>query len=245
MPIEIPSLEDLLKAGIHFGHRISKWHPKMEPYIFTVRNNVHIINLEKTREKLEEALKFVEDLSAKGSTILFVGTKKQAQGVVQKNAETCGMPYVIEKWVGGTITNFPVISRQIKKLKKMEEEKEKGEWVKYTKKEQLDLERELVRLKTLFGGISELTKLPDCLFIVDIKEEKTAVREANRKAVPVVAIVDTNANPNLTTYSIPANDDAIKSIEFIVSLISSAILEGKKRREQDANKAPQGEMLEV
>jgi small subunit ribosomal protein S2 len=230
MPIEIPSLEDLLKAGIHFGHRISKWHQKMEPYIFTVRNNVHIINLEKTRERLESALNFLEEVSARGGIILFVGTKKQAQEIVKKAAQNIGMPYVIEKWIGGAITNFNVVSRRIKKLKKMQEEKDKGEWVKYTKKEQLDLERELARLELLFGGISELTKLPDCLFIVDIKEEKTAIREASRKGLPTIAIVDTNTNPNLVTYPIPANDDAIKAIEFIVSLASTAILEGKKKR---------------
>jgi small subunit ribosomal protein S2 len=230
MPIEIPSVEDLLKAGCHFGHRVSKWHPKMEPYIFTTRNTVHIINLEKTREALTTALEFLENVSAKGGTVLFVGTKTQAQEIIKKAAEATGMPYVLEKWIGGTITNFPVISRQIKKLKKMEEEKTKGEWVKYTKKEQLELDRELVRLKILFGGIAELTKLPDCLFIVDIKEEKTALREANRKGVPVAALVDTNTNPNLVTYPIPCNDDAIKSIELVVSLATSAILEGKKNQ---------------
>ena len=226
--MEIPSLLDMLKAGVHFGHQKGKWHPKMEPYIFGVRNGVHIINLEITQKKLEEALNFVKETVAKGGTVLFLGTKKQAKEIVKEAAKSCGMPYITERWLGGTFTNSATILKLIKKYQRMKTESEKGEWKKFTKKEMLVKERELKKLDTLIGGISTLDKLPDTVYVVDMKEEKTAVVESRKVGLPVVAICDTNINPENSAYPIPANDDATKSIEMITKLIAGAVEEGKK-----------------
>jgi len=226
--MEIPSLLDMLKAGVHFGHRQGKWHPKMKPYIFGTRNGVHIINLEITQKKLEQALDYIKQTVAKGGTVLFLGTKTQAKDIVRDAATSCNMPYIVERWLGGTFTNSHTILKLIKKYRTMKEEAAKGEWKKFTKKEQLVKERELQKLDTLLAGLADLEKLPDVLFVVDMKTEKTAVRESNRVNVPIVAICDTNVNPELSTYPIPANDDAIKSIEMITNLVAEAVQEGKK-----------------
>lgn len=226
--VKIPSLLEMLKAGVHFGHQASRWHPKMGQYIFGKREGINVIDLEKTQKKLEEALDFITDTVSKGGVILFLGTKKQAQAIVKKYAEECGMPYVIERWLGGTITNFRVISKVLKKLKKIEKQKESGEIKKYTKKEQLVLTREAEKMDTLVGGIKDLEKIPDVLFVIDVKKEGTAIKEAKIKNVPVVAMCDTNVNPETVEYPIPANDDATKSIELIASLVSEAVKEGKK-----------------
>lgn len=223
----IPSLEDLMKAGVHFGHQRSKWHPKMEPFIFTEKNGIHVINLEQTQKQLVKALDFVKQTVTNGGTVLFLGTKKQAQEIVKEAALDCGMPYVIYRWLGGTLTNATSILALVKKYRKLKEDKASGALKKYTKKEQLDIDREIEDLQIVVGGIEKLDKIPTVLFIVDIKKEKTALKEAMRKKVPMVAICDTNVNPELVDYPIPANDDAMNSIRVIVNLVAAAVKEAQ------------------
>ncbi|HUT22292.1 MAG TPA: 30S ribosomal protein S2 [Candidatus Bipolaricaulota bacterium] len=230
--MEIPSLLDMLKAGVHFGHQKGKWHPKMKPYIYGVRNGVHIINLETTQKKLEEALNFIKETVAKGGTVLFLGTKTQAKDSVREAAISCGMPFIVERWLGGTFTNLSTILKLIKKYQRMKMESEKGEWDKFTKKEKLVNERALKKLDKIIGGLATLEKLPSVIYIVDMKEEKTAVIESNRVGVPVVAICDTNVNQTKAAYPIPANDDATRSIEMITGLVAEAVKEGKKEAEK-------------
>ncbi len=234
---KIPSLEEMLKAGMHFGHSVSKRYPKMAPYIFTAKQGVHIINLEETTRLLGEALDYIRKIVSQNGLILFLGTKNQAREIIKKQAEDCGMPYVNERWIGGTITNFGVIRKQIKKFKDLKAQREAGELKKYTKREQLDFDREIARLDHLVGGIESLDKLPQAIFVVDIKHEETAVREANAKGVPLIAICDTNVNPTKAKYPIPANDDAVKSIEMIVRLVSEAVREGKEEAKVVQEKA--------
>ncbi len=228
--VNTPSLLDLLKAGAHFGHRPSKRHPKMEPYLYTERDNVNIINLEQTQGKLKDALDFVKELAKKNGVILFIGSKRQAKAIIKKYAEETGMPYVIERWVGGTFTNFGNIIKLINKLKDWENKKLQGEFNKYTKKEQLEFEKEINRLNLLVGGIRNLNKLPEAVYLIDLKKEKTAFREALKMNVPIVAVTDSNVNPSGVNYPIPANDDATKTIEMITSLITEAIKEGRENR---------------
>ncbi len=237
--VQIPSLLEMLKHGVHFGHQTSRWHPKMEPFIFTTRNGVHIINLEKTVQYLERALDFLQKQAASGADILLVATKKQAREMVKKAAEELNLPYVVDKWVGGTFTNFKTIAQLIKKLDKLEAQKEKGEWSRYTKKEQLRLAREYEKLLAKVGGIRTLKKIPDVMFVIDIKEEKTAVAEARKVGVPIVALVDTNANPDLVDYPIPANDDAVRSLELMVGLIKEAIKLGQEEAAKNSSKETQ------
>jgi len=227
--VNIPSTEELSEAMVYFGHRVSKCHPKMGPYIHSIKNNVHLIDLEKTRDGLKRALDFVKEVAFKNGKILFVGTKPPAQIVLKKYAEEVGMPYVVERWLGGTLTNFSVISELIKKMKKMEEEKERGEWKKYPKKELMDLEKELARLSLLVGGMRNLEKIPEAIYVVDLSVEKTAVREARKMKVRSIGLVDTNNDPTLVDFPIPGNDDAIKSIEMITKLITEAIKEGQEK----------------
>ena len=229
----IPTLVELLKTGAHFGHQVSKWHPKMEPYLFGKRNGIHIINLEKTVIKLKEALDAVRDLSAKGGVIMFLGTKRQAQEIVEKYAKECQMPYITNRWLGGTFTNFTEINKIIRKLNDNRSKREKGEFDKYTKKEQLELDREIADMEKKVGGIATLTKLPDAMYIVDIKHEKTAVIEATLKKVPIFAMVDSNVNPEKVAYGIPSNDDAVKTIELMSRLFAEAINEGRKDFEKN------------
>lgn len=224
---QVPDLLTMLKSGVHFGHKLSKRHPKMEPFIFTSKNGFHIINIEETQTKLQEALGFVEKVVANGGTILFLGTKKQAQPIIRKYAQECGMPFVTERWLGGTFTNFVAISKLTKKYRTLKEQKARGDLEKYTKKEQLDFDREIQKLEKVVGGIAEMGRVPDAIFVCDIKKEKTAVREAIRKNVPIVALCDTNTNPDLVTYPIPSNDDAIKSIELMTQLIAAAVAAGQ------------------
>lgn len=224
---QIPTLEELLKAGVHFGHHKSKWHPKMKPFIFTEKNKVHIINLEKTQEQLQGALEFVKQTVADGGTVLFLGTKKQAQEIVKLSAQSCGMPYITERWLGGTFTNSSSVLGLVKNYKKLKAEKESGKLVRYTKREQLKFTRKLQKLEPLIGGIENMNKLPEAIFIVDIKMEKTAVLEANKVNVPIIALCDTNVNVGRIDYVIPGNDDAIKSIELVANLIAQAVNEGK------------------
>lgn len=225
---KLPTLVEMLQSGMHFGHRASKWHPKMKQYIFGERGGIHIINLEVTAKKLAEALEFVTNLVAKGGVVLFVGTKRQAQEAVRQAGEEAGMPYVTRRWLGGTLTNFGEILKLIKHFKDLKAKREAGELIKYTKKEQLEFDREIEDLQNKVGGISGLTRMPEAVFILDLKTEKTAFEEAKKMNVPIVAIVDTNVNPRGVDLPIPANDDAVKSIETIVRLLGEAVREGKE-----------------
>lgn len=230
-----PSLQDLMKAGVHFGHQKSKWHPKMKPYIFVEKSGIHIINLEETQKALENALGFLEKTVSEGGTVLFLGTKRQAQNIVKDAALASNMPYVVTRWLGGTLTNASSVLGLVKKYRKLKEEKANGKLdEKYTKKEKLQVTREIERLEELIGGMEKLDKIPDAIFIVDIRHEKTAVQEAARKGVPIVAICDTNTNPELADYPIPGNDDATKSIQYLVGLAAEAIqnAQGKKTEEK-------------
>lgn len=226
--VRIPPLTDMLKAGLHFGHQDSRWNPKMAPYIFGKRNNIHIINLEITQTKLRSALDYVKEVAAKGGVILFVGTKRQAQDIVKREAERCGMPQVANRWLGGTLTNFNVIGALIKSYNDLRHKLATGALEKYTKLEQLEFSRKAEELKEKVGGMETLDKIPDALFIVDVRHEKTAYAEAKSKGVPVVAIVDTNVDPSAVAYPIPGNDDAVKAIEMITTLVANAVIEGKK-----------------
>ena len=223
----LPTIDELLKAGVHFGHKTSKWHPSMGDFIFGERRGVHIINLKKTLKNLERALHFITQTVTGGGKVLILGTKKQAQSKVLEVAASAGMPFITTKWIGGTITNWPIIKRQILKLKKTREEKERGEWQKYTKKERVVLQRELENLLEKYGGIETMDNPPDALFIVDCKESKTAISEALSKSIPIIAICDTNVDVRKIDYPIPANDDAIKSINLILELLEETILQAQ------------------
>lgn len=222
-----PTLLEMLKSGVHFGHRTSKWHPNMAPFIFTTKQNVHIINLEETEKKLAEATQVMRDMAQRGKTILFIGTKRQAAPIVEKYAKECGMPYISTRWLGGMLTNFKHVAGVARTLTKLKTQRETGELKKYTKKEQLEFDREIERLEKIVGGIEQLFKMPDAVFIVDLKEEKTALRESQQMNVPVIAMCDTNVDPRAVDYAIPSNDDAVKSIELIVSTVADAIMDGK------------------
>jgi small subunit ribosomal protein S2 len=226
--IENSLMKELLEAGAHFGHHTSYWHPKMSKYIFTQRNNIHIIDLEKTVTLLNEAYTFVQDLIANGQNILFVGTKKQAQQVIEEEAERCGMCYVNQRWLGGMLTNFVTIQTRIDHLVRLEDQRQRGEFEQLPKKERLKLEKEVLRLNTQMGGFKEMTTLPGAIFLTDPTKDKIALAEAKKMDIPVVAIVDTNCNPNNIDYPIPANDDAIKTIKLICTKIADAVIEGKK-----------------
>lgn len=223
------SILDLLKSGAHFGHQKSKRYPKMDKYIFGLKNGTHIINLEETIKALEGVSKFIKKVTADGGQILFIGTKRQAKDIIKENAEKCNMPYVIFRWIGGTFTNFKNIYKLPKKLMELEENKEKGVYEKNTKKEQLIIDREIDKLKEMVEGIRTMDKLPAAVFVVDIKNESTAVEEANKRNIPVIAITDTNVDPDKVSYPIPANDDSVNTIKLITSVISEAILENKKK----------------
>lgn len=225
---KIPTLEEMMKAGVHFGHNKSKWHPKMAPFIFTHKNKIHVINLEQTQLKLQEALKFVAQIIQKGGNVLFLGTKKQAKNVVKEAAVRAGMPYITERWLGGTLTNAKSVLGMAKNFRRMKMERDTGKLERYTKRERLKIERKIEKLEPLIGGIENLTKVPSVIFVIDVKNEKTAVVEANKMGIPVVAICDTNVNPTRVQYPIPANDDAIKSIRLITELVADEVLEAKK-----------------
>ncbi len=218
------TLLDLLKTGAHFGHTTSRWNPKMKPYIYTVRSGIHILDLEKTKLALTKALDFAKDTASKGGTILFVGTKKQTRDIIKQAATDCGMPYVNVRWLGGTFTNFRTIQKTIRKLEKLENMKASGELESnYTKKERLMVEREIEKLKKLFEGIQNLKRLPEAIFVTDVKHEDIAVTEARKSKVKVVGLVDTNCNPDNVDYAIPCNDDATKAVELICSAMSETI----------------------
>jgi small subunit ribosomal protein S2 len=225
-------LTELLEAGCHFGHQVRRWNPKMEEYIYTARDGVHIFDLAKSAEGLKKACEYVRDLISKGGTFLMVGTKRQAKAIVREEALKVGAPFVSERWLGGTVTNWEQIKKSIEKLIEMREKREKGEYKKYTKKENVLINREIDRLERFFGGLVQLKDIPDAVFVVDTHREAVVVREAKAKGVRVVGIVDTNSDPDLVDYVIPANDDAVRSIKLIVSKIAEAFSEGKSIAEK-------------
>jgi len=224
----IPSIEEMLKAGVHFGHQTSRWHPKMKPFIFMKRNNVHIINLEETKKQLELIVPEIKNMAAEGKNILFVSTKPQAKEVVQKAATECNMPYLTDRWLGGLLTNFKEMDKLIKKYNTLKAQQASGELEKYTKKEQLDIKKDLEKMDLYIGGLRELKKIPDVVFIPSVQKEKTAVTEAGRMGVPIIGVCDTNANPIKVAYPIPGNDDALKAIILIVDVVTQAIKEGQE-----------------
>lgn len=226
-----PTLAEMLQAGIHFGHQTSKWHPKMRKFIFGNRQGIHIINLEETQKALDEALAFLRKTAARGGVILFVGTKKQAASIVEASAKACGMPYVNKRWLGGTLTNFSSIAAQIRKYKDLKRKQEKGELAKYTKFEQLKFNEQIEILDDKIGGIQDLNRIPDVMFIFDVKKDKTSLDEALKRGVKVVAVCDSNVDPTDIDYPIPANDDAVKAIAMVGELVAEAVNEGKKEWE--------------
>jgi len=221
------TIKELLESGAHFGHQTSRWHPRMKKYIFTKRNGIHIIDLEQTVSMLDRACDFIREVTEEGGIILFVGTKKQAQEAIEEAAKRCGMYYVNQRWLGGVLTNFTTIQARIDHLVRLEDQQARGGFNCLPKKEALKLEEEISRLNHQMGGFKEMTSLPDALFIVDPTKERIAQAEAKRVDIPVVAIADTNCNPDDIDYPIPANDDAIRAIKLICSKIADAVIEGK------------------
>jgi small subunit ribosomal protein S2 len=236
-----PSLTELLQAGVHFGHQTSKWHPKMKKFIFGERQGVHIINLEETQKALESALAFARQTASRGGIVLFVGTKKQASDIVAKAALSCGMPYVNKRWLGGTLTNFVNMAQLLRKYRDLKRKLEKGELVKYTKFEQLKFGEQVKKYDEMIGGLIDLNRIPDAIFVMDIRKDKTALEEAMRRGVKVIALCDTNVNPLNVDYCIPSNDDAVKSIELMSGLMAAAVKEG--RDEWDKKRASLGGAL--
>ncbi len=214
---------EMLKAGVHFGHKTTKWNPKMAQFIFGTRNNTHIIDLEKTIIKLNEALAFVKKISKANGVIVFVGTKKQAKAYIKEVAQRVNMPYVADRWIGGLLTNFSIISKQIRLMEQLEADLASGALDKYTKKERVMIEKKIKKLNQKFGGLRLLKKLPEAIIVTDINEDIIAVNEARGKNIPIIALADTNADPNLVTYPIPANDDALSSIKIIFNKIADEI----------------------
>ena len=241
------TIKELLEAGAHFGHQTSRWDPRMKKYIFTKRNGIHIIDLERTSGMLSKARDFVRETVAEGGTILFVGTKKQAQEAIELEAKRCGMPYVNVRWIGGILTNFTTIQSRIDYLVRLEDQKARGEFTRLPKKEALKLDEEIVRLNKQLGGIKEMTRLPSALFIIDTVKERIALAEAKRMDIPVVAVADTNSNPEEIDHPIPANDDAIRAVKLVCAKVADAVLEGKliqtppvTEKEAEGEPAPEG-----
>jgi small subunit ribosomal protein S2 len=232
MPYEV-SMKTLLETGVHFGHRTPKWNPKMAPFIFTERNGIHIIDLQQTNVNLKSAYDMIRDLIAKGGTVLFVGTKRQAQETVAAEAARANMPYVNHRWLGGTLTNWKTIKDRIETLKKLEKRRDAGEFDLLTKKEGLVLSRKIEKLQLRLGGIREMKRLPEMLIVVDTIREATAVKEANILGIPVLALADTNSDPDVIDYVIPANDDAVRAIKLLVTIFSDAVIEGQGMRKAD------------
>ena len=231
--MSVISMKALLESGVHFGHRTHKWNPRMKPYIFTERNGIHIINLQQTVKSIEEAYDVIRDTVAAGGTVLFVGTKRQAQETVQEEAIRAGMPHVTARWLGGMLTNWRTIRERINELDRLERMRDRGDFERITKKEGLILSREIEKLDTRLGGIRKMVKLPDLLFVVDVRREETAIHEANLLNIPIVAMVDTNCDPTNVDYVIPSNDDAIRAIKLVVGKIAEAVLEGRGMRKDD------------
>ena len=224
----VVAMKQLLEAGVHFGHQTRRWDPKMAEYIFQARNGIHIIVLQKTSKKLDEAYAFLKEQAEAGKTVLFVGTKKQAQECIKEAAEKCGMYYVDQRWLGGMLTNFGTIQKRIQRLKDLEAMQEDGTFDVLPKKEVIELKKEMEKLEANLGGIKEMNELPGLLFIVDPKKEYNAIKEAQKLNIPVVGIVDTNCNPEVLDYAIPGNDDAIRAVKLITDVMANAVIEGKQ-----------------
>lgn len=223
------NIEEMIKAGLYFGHKSSKINPKMMPYIQGIKNNVHIINLEKTAEKLKEVLEVIEKLILEKKTLLFVGTKVQIKNLIKETATECALPYVSERWLGGTFTNFDVIKKRIEYFKNLEKKRNEGEFDKYTKKERAKIDLELKNLESKFSGIKNLEKLPEAIFVADMIKDSLAIKEAKKMGIKVIAIADTNSDPTLADYFIPANDDAVSSVKYILDKIKAVILKAKSQ----------------
>ena len=226
--MSVVTMKQLLESGVHFGHQTKRWNPKMKDYIFTERNGIYIVDLQQTVKLAEKAYDFVRDLASEGKNILFVGTKKQAKNTIKKEAERCGMPYVNERWLGGMLTNYQTIRKRIERLEELEQMEEDGIFEVLPKKEVMELEKERNKLKRFLGGIREMNGLPDALYVADPRKEEIAVAEANKLGIPVVAIVDTNCDPDLIDHMITGNDDAIRAVKLLTGIIADAVLEGKQ-----------------
>jgi small subunit ribosomal protein S2 len=233
------SMKALLESGVHFGHRTNKWDPRMKPYIFTERNGIHIIDLQQTVKLLNQGYNIVRDTVANGGNVLFVGTKRQAQETVAEEAVRCGMPYVTERWMGGMLTNWDTMFKRIQELERLEKVRDSEEIGRLTKKEGLLIEREITRLSTRLSGARIMKRRPDLLFIIDVGREEAAVREANLLKIPIVAMVDTNCDPQNVDYVIPSNDDAIRAIKLLVAKVADAVLEGKAMRKEENPEQPE------
>jgi len=227
------SMKALLESGVHFGHRTNKWDPAMKPYIFTERNGIHIIDLQQTVKSINTAFALVRDTVAAGGSVMFIGTKRQAQETIREEAIRCGMPYVVERWMGGMITNWSTIYSRIQELDRLEKLRDTGEINRLTKKEGLLISREITRLLLRLSGVRQMKKVPDLIFVVDVMREATAVHEANIKGIPVIALVDTNCDPRAVDYIIPSNDDAIRAIKLLVAKVADAVIEGRSIRKDD------------
>ena len=240
----VVSMKQLLEAGVHFGHQTRRWNPKMAQYIFTERNGIYIIDLQKTVKKLEEAYDYVRELSANGGTVLFVGTKKQAGDSIREEAERAGAYYVNARWLGGMLTNFETIRKRIRRLEQLRKMKADGTFERLPKKEVVKLNLEIEKLEKYLGGIKEMNKLPTAMFVVDPRKEKIAVAEAHKLGIPVIAIVDTNCDPDEIDYPIPGNDDAIRAIKLISSVMANAMIEGRQGEQTEEADAPAEEAAE-
>ncbi|HEX9133564.1 MAG TPA: 30S ribosomal protein S2 [Ktedonobacteraceae bacterium] len=227
----IISMKQLLEAGVHFGHQTRRWNPKMAPFIFMDRNGIHIIDLQQTVSRLNEAYKFIERLAAEGGTILFVGTKKQAQEAVADEARRCGMYFVNQRWLGGMLTNFQTIQLRIRYLRELETRRDRGDFDRLPKKEVQHLQDDITRLERILGGIKDMRRLPNAIFIIDTRKERTAVLEARRLEIPIIALADTNSDPDEIDYPIPANDDAIRAVRLLSAKIADAVIEGRRELE--------------
>jgi len=237
----VVSMKALLESGVHFGHRTNKWNPLMRPYIFTERNGIHIIDLQQTVKTLNTAYNYVRDLTMAGGTVLFVGTKRQAQETIKEEAIRCGSPYVTERWLGGMLTNWSTIYQRIQELERLEKLQETGEILRLPKKEGLLIQRDITRLTIRLSGIRTMKRLPDLVFVIDVMREETCVKEANKKEIPVLALVDTNCDPRGVDYVIPSNDDAIRAIKLLVGKIADAVIEGRSMRKDEMS----DEMIEA
>lgn len=249
--MSVITMKELLEAGVHFGHQVKRWNPKMKRFIFGERNGIHIVDLQKTVKGIEEAYKFLRDMASKGEIILFVGTKKQAQDAIAEEATRAGAFYVNQRWLGGMLTNFFTVKKSIERLKKLEEMSSDGTYNYLTKKEVASLEKERMRLEKNLSGIKDMPDLPGCIFVIDPKKERIAIAEAKRLSIPVVAVVDTNCDPDEVDFVIPGNDDAIRAIKLLSSKMADAIIEGKgmleklEKNEQQALEAEQKTNEEV
>ena len=242
--MSVVSMKQLLEAGVHFGHKTRRWNPKMAEYIFTERNGIYIIDLQKTVRKLEEAYNFIRDLTEQGKSVLFVGTKKQAQESVKEEAIRCGAYYVNARWLGGMLTNFTTIRRRVNRLKQLREMQENGTFDLLPKKEVIKLNLEIEKLEKFLGGIKDMKDLPGALFIVDPRKEKIAVAEAKKLGIPIIAIVDTNCDPDEVDYVIPGNDDAIRAVKLLAGVMANGVIEGKEGQMGAAAIESEGEIVE-